>query len=47
MTSTIDGILESNRRFVAAIFNHPLVPKDVTVRGFIIGSVTGGLTEIK
>ena len=37
----------SVRRTVAAIVNHPLVPKDVTVRGFIIGSVTGELTEIK
>jgi carbonic anhydrase len=26
---------------------HPLVPKDITVRGFIIDSVTGALTEIK
>ena len=32
---------------VAAIVNHPLVPKDVVVRGFIIDSVTGALTEIK
>ena len=37
----------SVRRTVAAIVNHPLVPKDVTVRGFIIDSVTGELTEIK
>ena len=36
----------SVRRTVAAIVNHPLVPKDVTVRGFIIDSVTGALTEI-
>ena len=32
---------------VAAIINHPLIPKDVTVRGFIIDSVTGALTEVK
>ena len=37
----------SVRKTVAAIVNHPLVPKDVVVRGFIIGSVTGALTEIK
>lgn len=37
----------SVRRTVAAVKNHPLVPKDVIVRGFIIDSVTGGLTEIE
>lgn len=37
----------SVRRTVEAIVNHPLVPKDVTVRGFIIDSVTGELTEVK
>ena len=37
----------SVRKTVAAIVNHPLVPKDVIVRGFIIDSVTGELTEIK
>ena len=37
----------SVRRTVAAIVNHPLVPKDVIVRGFIIDSVTGALTEVK
>ena len=37
----------SVRRTVAAVVNHPLVPKDVTVRGFIIDSVTGALTEVK
>ena len=37
----------SVRRTVEAIVNHPLVPKDVTVRGFIIDSVTGALTEIR
>ena len=36
----------SVRRTVAAVVNHPLVPKDVTVRGFIIDSVTGALTEV-
>ena len=32
---------------VDAIINHPLIPKDIVVRGFIIDSVTGALTEIK
>lgn len=36
----------SVRKTVADIAGHPLVPKDVTVRGFIIDSVTGALTEI-
>lgn len=53
----IDDILKFNlegfhdteasvRKTVSAIVNHPLVPKDVTVRGFIIDSVTGELTEV-
>jgi carbonic anhydrase len=37
----------SVRRTVAAIVDHPLVPKDIVVRGFIIDSVTGELTEIR
>jgi carbonic anhydrase len=37
----------SVRRTVAAVMNHPLVPRDVTVRGFIIDSVTGELREIR
>ena len=36
---------ESVLRTVDTIKNHPLVPKDVVVRGFIIDSVTGELTE--
>ena len=31
---------------VAAIVNHPLIPSDVNVRGFIIDSATGELSEI-
>ena len=41
----IDEILQFNRQFVA-IKRHPLVPEDIIVRGFIINSVTGELTEI-
>ena len=37
----------SVRKTVDAIVNHPLVPKDVIVRGFIIDSVTGALTEVQ
>jgi len=37
----------SVRHTVSAIVNHPLVPKDVIVRGFIIDSVTGALTEVE
>ena len=38
---------ESVRRTVATIASHPLVPRDVTVRGFIIDSTTGALEEVK
>ena len=37
----------SVRKTVDAIVNHPLVPKDVVVRGFIIDSVSGALTEVQ
>ena len=37
----------SVKKTVAAVVNHPLVPKDVVVRGFIIDSVTGELSEVK
>ena len=37
---------ESVRRTVATIQTHPLVPKDIIVRGFIIDSETGELEEI-
>ena len=37
---------ESVRNTVASIKNHPLIPSDVTVRGFIIESATGELTEV-
>lgn len=45
----LDGFHDTEasvRRTVAAIVSHPLVPKDVTVRGFIIDSVTGELKEV-
>ena len=37
---------ESVRKTVDCIRNHPLVPGDVNVRGFIIDSVTGELTSV-
>lgn len=37
---------ESVRKTVATIKTHPLMPQGITVRGFIIDSVTGALEEI-
>lgn len=36
----------SVRRTVDAVRSHSLMPKDIVVRGFIIDSVTGALTEV-
>ena len=36
----------SVRKTVENIQHHPLMPADITVRGFIIDSVTGALQEI-
>lgn len=36
----------SVRRTVESIKKHPLMPKDIIVRGFIIDSVTGALEEV-
>ncbi len=38
---------ESVRRTVETVRTHPLVPKDVSIRGFIIDSETGRLEEIE
>ncbi len=38
---------ESVRKTVDAIRNHPLMPHDVTVYGFIIDSTTGELTRVE
>jgi len=38
---------QSVRNTVASIVDHPLIPADITVRGFIIDSVTGALTEVR
>jgi carbonic anhydrase len=37
----------SVRNTVATVTTHPLIPSDITVRGFIIDSVTGELTEVQ
>ena len=37
---------KSVRKTVESIVNHPLIPSDITVRGFIIDSATGALTEV-
>ena len=37
----------SVRSTVASITEHPLIPKDIVVRGFIIDSATGELNEVK
>lgn len=45
----LDGFHDTEasvRRTVAAITGHPLVPAGVAVRGFIIDSATGLLTEV-
>jgi carbonic anhydrase len=34
------------RRTVETISTHPLVPRDIVVRGFIIDSETGALEEV-
>ena len=45
----IDQIIEYNKTFVVqkGYETHPLVPKDIVVRGFIIDSETGALEEIE
>jgi carbonic anhydrase len=49
LTAWLEGFHDTEasvRRTVSAIREHPLMPRDLTVRGFIIDSVTGELTEI-
>ena len=38
---------KSVHQTVENVSHHPLMPKDVVVRGFVIDSVTGELTEVK
>ena len=49
LTEWLEGFHDpegSVRNTVSAIKEHPLMPADVTVRGFIMDSATGALTEI-
>ena len=49
LTDWLEGFHDTEksvRTTVDTIVNHPLIPADVTVRGFIIDSVTGELTEV-
>ena len=45
--SGFENIEKAVRGSVHLVKHHPLVPKDLVVRGFIINSVTGELTEYK
>ncbi len=50
VTEWLEGFHDTEasvRKTVATIVNHPLLPKDIVVRGFIIDSQTGALTEIQ
>ena len=38
--------VDSVKKTVDTVKKHPLMPKDIIVRGFIIDSVTGNLEEI-
>ena len=46
----LDGFHDTEasvRRTVDNIARHPLMPRDIVVRGFVIDSSTGELTEVK
>jgi carbonic anhydrase len=50
LTAWLEGFHDTERSVrdtVATIVNHPLMPSDVTVRGFVIESATGELTEVE
>ena len=45
----LDGFEDTEKSVkgtVRAIMEHPLIPEDIIVRGFIIDSVTGELTKV-
>ena len=49
-SKTLEGFHDTEdsvRNTVNTIRNHPLVPKDVNLHGYIIDSQTGKLTEVK
>ena len=41
-----DNVNEAVRETVDLVRNHPLMPADVTVRGYIMDYTTGGLSEV-
>ena len=41
-----DNVNEAVRETVDLVRNHPLMPADVTVRGYMMDSTTGGLSEV-
>ena len=42
-----DTVEDSVDRTVTMLKEHPLIPKDITVRGFVINTETGELTPVK
>ena len=42
-----ESVEQSVEDTVYALQNHPLMPKDVTIRGFIMNSETGELSAVK
>lgn len=45
--SGFDDGKDAVRRSVHIVKHHPLIPHDIVVRGFIIHSTTGELTEVE
>lgn len=45
--SGFDDGCEAVRRSMHIVKHHPLIPNDIVVRGFIINSTTGKLTEVE
>lgn len=45
--SGFDHNEQAVRESVELVKHHPLIPQDITVRGFIISSVTGEIKEVK
>lgn len=42
-----DSVEESVASTVQELRDHPLIPKDVTIRGYVMDSVTGALTPVE
>ena len=41
-----DSVEQSVEHTVFALYNHPLIPKDIKIYGFIMDSMTGELSEV-